>query len=110
MKDDASSANGAKFEIGSVTKLQNDVENKEGNADDHGIVGGGSNIGRSVVSQSTNMDECEDCRPKILLMGLPKSGKSSIQKVVSTKCLQMKHCSSRAQTKLLKKIFQFRHL
>ena len=68
--DDASSTNGAKFEIGSGTKLPNDIEGKNGIIDDHGLGSAGQNVSRSVISQSNNMDDTEDCRPKILLMGL----------------------------------------
>ena len=68
--DDASSTNGAKFEIGSGTKLPNDIESKNGIIDDHGLGSAGQNVSRSVISQSNNMDDTEDCRPKILLMGL----------------------------------------
>jgi len=77
--DDATSNSGTKFEIGSDTKLSNDAESK--NIEEHAIASGGQSLSRSVLNQS-NIDESEDLRPKILLMGLRRSGKSSIQKVV----------------------------
>ena len=70
IKDDATSANGAKFEIGSSSKLVNEAEGKGGSADEHGIVSGRSTMSTSVMNQSNNMDESDDYRPKILLMGL----------------------------------------
>ena len=67
--DDATSNNGTKFEIGSGAKLSNDIENKSGTSEEHAIVSGGQSLSRSAMNQN-NIDESEDCRPKILLMGL----------------------------------------
>ena len=65
--EDAASNSGTKFEIGSDTKLSNDAESK--NNEEHAIASGGQSLSRSVLNQS-NIDESEDLRPKILLMGL----------------------------------------
>ena len=65
--DDATSNSGTKFEIGSDTKMSNDAESK--NIEEHAIASGGQSLSRSVLNQS-NIDESEDLRPKILLMGL----------------------------------------
>ena len=65
--DDAGSNSGTKFEIGSGNKLSNEVEGK--NSEEHAIASGGQSLSRSVMNQN-NIDEAEDLRPKILLMGL----------------------------------------
>ena len=47
--------------------MSNDAESK--NIEEHAIASGGQSLSRSVLNQS-NIDESEDLRPKILLMGL----------------------------------------
>lgn len=79
--EDAPNVNGANFEIGSGTRLANDMDAKMASTEDSGLPEGVQNVSRSVISQN-NIDDGEDIRPKILLMGLRRSGKSSIQKVV----------------------------
>ena len=65
--DDAGSNSGTKFEIGSGTKLSNEVDGT--NVEEEAIASGGQSLSRSVMNQN-NIDESEDLRPKILLMGL----------------------------------------
>ena len=67
--EDAPSVNGANFEIGSGTRLANDIDAKMASAEDNGLAEGVQNVSRSVISQN-NIDDGEDIRPKILLMGL----------------------------------------
>ena len=67
--EDAPSVNGANFEIGSGTRLANDIDAKMTSAEDNGLPEGVQNVSRSVISQN-NIDDGEDIRPKILLMGL----------------------------------------
>ena len=71
--DDAGSNSGTKFEIGSGTKLSNEVDGK--NVEEQAIASGGQSLSRSVMNQN-NIDESEDLRPKILLMGLRRYAKS----------------------------------
>ena len=65
--DDAGGNSGTKFEIGSGTKLSNEVDGT--NVEEEVIASGGQSFSRSVMNQN-NIDESEDLRPKILLMGL----------------------------------------
>ena len=67
--EDAPNVNGASFEIGSGTRLANDIDAKMASAEDNGLPEGVQNVSRSVISQN-NIDDGEDIRPKILLMGL----------------------------------------
>ena len=67
--EDAPNVNGASFEIGSGTRLANDMDAKMASTEDSGLPEGAQNVSRSVISQN-NIDDGEDIRPKILLMGL----------------------------------------
>merc|ERR1719322_76559 len=100
--DDAGSNSGTKFEIGSGTKLSNEVDGK--NVEEQAIASGGQSLSRSVMNQN-NIDESEDLRPKILLMGLRRSGKSSIQKVVFHKMSPNETLFLEATNKIQKVVF-----
>ena len=49
--------------------MANDIDAKMTSAEDNGLPEGVQNVSRSVISQN-NIDDGEDIRPKILLMGL----------------------------------------